>query len=57
MRGEVKLRNEEFDRKLVLRNPELFRVFSYPLMQLYGPATCDVIRDFDALDPFIFHSG
>ena len=57
MRGEVKLRYEELDCKLVLGNPELLRIALYPLVQLYGPATCNVVRDLDALDLLIFHGG
>lgn len=57
MRGEVKLWNEEFDGKLVVGNPEAFGIAFYPLIQLYGPATRNVIRDLDALDLLVFHSG
>ena len=57
MRREVELWNKEFQRKLVLRNPELFGVALYSLVQLYRPTACDIVRNFDVLDLLIFYRG
>ena len=51
----MKFRNEEFQRKLVLGKLKPFRVALYPLTQFDGPATCDIVRDFDVLDFLVFH--
>ena len=57
MRREVELWNEEFQRKLILRDTELFGVTLYPLVQLYGPSACDIVRNFDVLDLLVFYCG
>jgi len=53
--GEVELRDEVLQYKLVLGNLELFGIVLYSLMQLDGPTACNIVRNLDNLDLLIFH--
>ena len=54
MRGEVELQNKVFQHKLVLWNLEFFGIVLYPLTQLDGPTTSDIVRNLDAFDLLVF---
>ena len=51
----MKLQNKILQCKLVLRNSNTFGIASYPLVQIDGPATCYIVRNFDVLDLLVFH--
>ena len=53
----MKFWNEEIEFELVLGNRELFGIALYSLVQLYGPTTGDIVRNFDALDLLVLYGG
>lgn len=57
MCGEMELGDEEFQRELVLGDLELVGIVLYPLMQLYGPTACNIVRNFDSFNSLVFYGG